>query len=143
MVKFLQPIQVKALLLDPQRRDNILILDVRDDDFAGGHIKCTHFLNVPSYDLSTTPAIDHFIEQKIPSTVDTVIVHCYLSQQRGPTAARRYIAHLFAIHNGFPATLRASHCTLNRYSAITYLLTMTYHVHTYSLRVGYMSGYCS
>ncbi|KAL4547324.1 hypothetical protein Ndes2526B_g08091 [Nannochloris sp. 'desiccata'] len=37
MVQFLQPIQVKALLLDPQRRDNILILDVRDDDFAGGH----------------------------------------------------------------------------------------------------------
>lgn len=89
MVQFLQPIQVKALLLDPQRRDNILILDVRDDDFAGGHIKCTHFLNVPSYDLSSGPAIDEFIEQRIPNTVDTVIVHCYLSQQRGPTAARR------------------------------------------------------
>jgi len=102
MVQFLQPIQVKALLLDPQRRDNILVLDVRDDDFAGGHIKCSHFLNVPSYDLSSGAAIDEFINQRIPSTVDTVIVHCYLSQQRGPTAARRYNAHLMIHFKGFP-----------------------------------------
>lgn len=80
---------MKALLLDPQRRKNVLILDVRDEDFAGGHIKATHFLNLPSYALSSADAIDDFIQHKLPSTVDTVIVHCYLSQQRGPTAARR------------------------------------------------------
>jgi rhodanese-related sulfurtransferase len=88
-VSFLQPIQVKALLLDPQRRDKILILDVRDDDFDGGHIRANNFLNLPSYTLSTGDAIDEFIKNKLPSTVDTVVVHCYLSQQRGPTAARR------------------------------------------------------
>jgi rhodanese-related sulfurtransferase len=88
-VQFLQPIQVKALLLDPQRRDNILVLDVRDDDFVGGHIAAKHFLNLPSYELSSGDAIDSFINQKVPTNVDTVIVHCYLSQQRGPTAARR------------------------------------------------------
>jgi rhodanese-related sulfurtransferase len=89
MVQFLQPIQVKALLLDPQRRENVLILDVRDEDFAGGHIRAVNHLNIPSYDLSSGDAIDEFIKQKLPSNVDTVIVHCYLSQQRGPTAARR------------------------------------------------------
>ena len=88
-VKFLQPVEVKALLLDPQRRDKILILDVRDDDFTGGHINAKNFINVPSGSLSCGKTLDDFIKFNLLPNIDTVIVHCYLSQQRGPTTARR------------------------------------------------------
>lgn len=92
-VKFLQPIEVRALLQDPQRRDKLLILDVRDDDFEGGHIRANHHLNLPSYKLSCLKTLDEFIRLDLHSGIDTVIVHCYLSQQRGPTAARRCARH--------------------------------------------------
>ena len=88
-VRFLQPIEVKALLLDPQRKDKILILDVRDDDFAGGHINSPNHVNIPSAHLSCGKAMDEFIRLYLTDDIDTVIVHCFLSQQRGPTSARR------------------------------------------------------
>ena len=76
---------LSTFLLKPiTARPSIAVIDVRDDDHAGGHIfSSTH---VPSSTL------DH----KIPELVrtlngkDIVIFHCALSQQRGPTAARRY-----------------------------------------------------
>lgn len=64
---------------------SIAIIDVRDSDYIGGHIKgCT---NVPSSTL----------DYKIPELVRTlkdkelVVFHCALSQQRGPSAALRYV----------------------------------------------------
>lgn len=86
-VTFLQPVQVKALLEDPS--GGVMVLDVRDDDFLGdGHIK--NCINIPSYQLSDQAALDTFIEKRlIPSKVHTLVVHCYLSQQRGPLTARR------------------------------------------------------
>ena len=74
-----------AFLLKPvTARPSIAVIDVRDDDHVGGHIySSTH---VPSSTL----------DYKIPELVrtlsgkDIVIFHCALSQQRGPTAARRY-----------------------------------------------------
>lgn len=86
-VRFLQPIQVKALLEDPHSRSRILVLDVRDEDFSGGHIRGC--INIPSYDLSSEHNLDRFIATKLTDDVESVIVHCYLSQQRGPTCARR------------------------------------------------------
>ncbi|CZR62784.1 probable Putative protein-tyrosin-phosphatase [Phialocephala subalpina] len=63
----------------------IAIVDVRDDDHIGGHIK--HSIHAPSNTL----------DYKIPELVrklkdkETVVFHCALSQQRGPSAALRYI----------------------------------------------------
>ncbi|MCJ1385843.1 hypothetical protein MMC17_008967 [Xylographa soralifera] len=65
-------------------RPSIAVIDVRDDDYVGGHIfSSTH---VPSSTL------DHKIPELVRtlSGKDIVIFHCALSQQRGPTAARRY-----------------------------------------------------
>ncbi|EKG10366.1 M-phase inducer phosphatase, partial [Macrophomina phaseolina MS6] len=63
----------------------VAVIDVRDSDFFGGHIRgCT---NVP------TQALDY----KLPELVRqlrgarTVVFHCALSQQRGPSAALRYV----------------------------------------------------
>lgn len=73
------------LLQPPNIRPSIAIIDVRDDDHVGGHIySSTH---VPSTTL------DHRIPELVRtlSKKDMVIFHCALSQQRGPTAARRYV----------------------------------------------------
>lgn len=64
---------------------NTTVIDVRGDDFIGGHIKGA--TNVP------TQQLDH----KMPELVrtlrdqDTVVFHCGLSQQRGPSSALRYL----------------------------------------------------
>ncbi|KYK61372.1 hypothetical protein DCS_02514 [Drechmeria coniospora] len=61
------------------------VIDVRDDDFIGGHIKGA--TNVPSAQLDVMmPTLLRKLADK-----RTVIFHCALSQQRGPTAALRYL----------------------------------------------------
>jgi Cdc25 family phosphatase len=94
-VKFLQPAEVKCLITDPQIADTVVVLDVRDDDFSDGHIK--RCVNIPCYELcsSGTRTMDDFIEAHCDrSKTSMVIVHCYLSQQRGPMAAARLAERL-------------------------------------------------
>ncbi|CAO2652962.1 Nn.00g023730.m01.CDS01 [Neocucurbitaria sp. VM-36] len=61
------------------------IIDVRDSDHIGGHIRGSTW--VPSSEL----------DYKVPELVRTlkdkevVVFHCALSQQRGPSAALRYL----------------------------------------------------
>ncbi|KAK0386086.1 hypothetical protein NLU13_5923 [Sarocladium strictum] len=61
------------------------VVDVRDDDHIGGHIKgSTH---VPSSQLDAQmPTLVRKLADK-----DTVVFHCALSQQRGPSAALKYL----------------------------------------------------
>ncbi|KAH6890624.1 Rhodanese-like domain-containing protein [Thelonectria olida] len=61
------------------------IIDVRDDDYIGGHIKGS--LNVPAHTLDAMMAtlVRKFKDKK------TVVFHCALSQQRGPSAALKYL----------------------------------------------------
>ncbi|KAI5680758.1 hypothetical protein M9H77_01985 [Catharanthus roseus] len=78
-----------AQLLALNRRPNIAIVDVRDDERSyDGHISGSlHF------------ASDTFLD-KIPSLVeaakgkDTLVFHCALSQVRGPRCARRFADYL-------------------------------------------------
>ncbi|KAK3306739.1 uncharacterized protein B0T15DRAFT_528120 [Chaetomium strumarium] len=79
--KMLLAAQEAAAAGDP----SIAIIDVRDDDYIGGHIKGSQ--NVPSRTLDAMlPALVRQLQDK-----ETVVFHCALSQQRGPTAALRYI----------------------------------------------------
>ncbi|TWU77314.1 hypothetical protein ED733_004977 [Metarhizium rileyi] len=61
------------------------IIDVRDDDHIGGHIRgSTH---IPSGQLDAMmPTLVRKLQDK-----KTVIFHCALSQQRGPSAALKYM----------------------------------------------------
>ncbi|KAF2092219.1 Rhodanese-like protein [Saccharata proteae CBS 121410] len=63
----------------------IAIIDVRDSDYIGGHIRgCTH---VPSATLDyRMPELARQLAGK-----RMVVFHCALSQQRGPGAALRYL----------------------------------------------------
>lgn len=94
-VEFLQPENVKAILKDPTQSCKTLIVDVRDDDFAGGHIRGC--VNIPCWELVSagSSSMEEFIKTYCQSgTTDTLIFHCYLSQQRGPLAARRVAERL-------------------------------------------------
>lgn len=76
-------------MLDRGQSD-LVIIDVRDDDFEGGHIPGA--VNVPSADFAV----------RAPQLVDkyrhhsTVVFHCMLSQLRGPTCASVF-AQLLAL----------------------------------------------
>ncbi|EIM86008.1 Rhodanese-like protein [Stereum hirsutum FP-91666 SS1] len=69
---------------DKQPRKDYLIVDVRDDDYRGGHIKGSH--NLPSQTFHV--AVDKLVQET--KDVPLVIFHCALSQARGPKAARIY-----------------------------------------------------
>ncbi|OTA95347.1 hypothetical protein M434DRAFT_393922 [Hypoxylon sp. CO27-5] len=63
----------------------VAIVDVRDDDHIGGHIKSS--LHFPSRSLDATmPTLLRKLADK-----EVVVFHCALSQQRGPSAALRYL----------------------------------------------------
>ncbi|KAI1463080.1 Rhodanese-like protein [Daldinia caldariorum] len=69
----------------PSSDATIAIVDVRDDDHIGGHIKSS--LHFPSRSLDATmPTLLRKLADK-----DIVVFHCALSQQRGPSAALRYL----------------------------------------------------
>lgn len=76
--------QLSDLLLS-QDASQIAVIDVRDDDHIGGHIHSS--MHVPSSSL------DHRIPEIIRTLTDkeVVVFHCALSQQRGPSAALRYM----------------------------------------------------
>ncbi|KAI1740895.1 Rhodanese-like protein [Xylaria scruposa] len=64
---------------------SIAIVDVRDDDYIGGHIRTS--LHFPSRSLDATmPTLLRKLADK-----ETVVFHCALSQQRGPSAALSYL----------------------------------------------------
>ena len=75
-----------ASLLQSGSSGSVAVVDVRDDDYIGGHIKGSR--NVPSSTLDyRIPELIRTLKEK-----EKVVFHCALSQQRGPAAARRYLA---------------------------------------------------
>ncbi|KAH8885939.1 phosphoprotein phosphatase-like protein [Thozetella sp. PMI_491] len=76
---------VSKMILEQSTSPTFAIVDVRDDDYIGGHIKGSR--NIPSGQLDAMlPTLVRQLQGK-----ETVIFHCALSQQRGPGAALKYI----------------------------------------------------
>ncbi|KAF9363378.1 hypothetical protein BGX34_004285 [Mortierella sp. NVP85] len=77
---------VKALVEDKSKipGKDYLIIDVRDDDYVGGHIPGS--INYPSQELPER--LPELI--KAHQDVPDLYFHCALSQVRGPKAARRW-----------------------------------------------------
>ncbi|KAB5545913.1 hypothetical protein GE09DRAFT_1224860 [Coniochaeta sp. 2T2.1] len=77
----------KILLAEQEAATNptIAVVDVRDDDRIGGHIK--NSIHAPSNTLDAKmPTLVRQLADK-----KTVVFHCALSQQRGPSAAIKYV----------------------------------------------------
>ncbi|KAL8996625.1 MAG: hypothetical protein Q9169_003907 [Polycauliona sp. 2 TL-2023] len=87
---------LSSLLLSPTTSATIAIIDVRDSDYAGGHIRSS--IHVPSSTL------DHRLPELVRTlqSKEKVVFHCALSQQRGPGAALRYIAERERMFGGEP-----------------------------------------
>ncbi|KAL8792326.1 MAG: hypothetical protein Q9195_005117 [Heterodermia aff. obscurata] len=77
--------KLSSLILSPGTASRLAIVDVRDADHAGGHIVGS--IHVPSSSLDyRTPELVRKLAEK-----ELVVFHCALSQQRGPSAALRYL----------------------------------------------------
>ncbi|QSL67191.1 hypothetical protein MERGE_001581 [Pneumocystis wakefieldiae] len=91
---YIEPQDLCLKLKNKRNKENdIIIVDVRDDDFIGGHIKGA--LHIPSYELSS------HILNLIEETKDAkeIIFYCSFSQQRGPSGARLFLKERQKIHN--------------------------------------------
>ncbi|KAK9240299.1 hypothetical protein V1525DRAFT_370576 [Lipomyces kononenkoae] len=79
------------LLADPAtdavRPSSFAIIDVRDDDYIGGHIKTSR--HHPSSSFAVGLPYLHAELQEI----SVLVFHCALSQQRGPAAANMYLRY--------------------------------------------------
>ncbi|MCJ1225525.1 hypothetical protein MMC12_002174 [Toensbergia leucococca] len=64
---------------------SIAIVDVRDEDYVGGHISTSFHVPSSSLDYRIPEIVRTFASKEI------VVFHCALSQQRGPSAALRYL----------------------------------------------------
>mmetsp|Transcript_8199 Transcript_8199/g.16023 ORF Transcript_8199/g.16023 Transcript_8199/m.16023 type:complete len:140 (-) Transcript_8199:192-611(-) len=77
---------------DASKREDIVVIDVRDDDWKGGNIKGS--INVPSWRFPDK------LEDLLKEHKDrkAIVFHCMFSQQRGPRAARAFSQALASKH---------------------------------------------
>ncbi|KAJ5327880.1 hypothetical protein N7452_008270 [Penicillium brevicompactum] len=73
-----------AALLSTDEPSNLAIVDVRDSDHVGGHIRSSTWVPSSTLDVRMPELIRTLKDKKM------VVFHCALSQQRGPSAALRY-----------------------------------------------------
>ncbi|KAJ5347103.1 uncharacterized protein N7506_000356 [Penicillium brevicompactum] len=73
-----------AALLSTGEPSDLAIVDVRDSDHVGGHIRSSTWVPSSTLDVRMPELIRTLKDKKM------VVFHCALSQQRGPSAALRY-----------------------------------------------------
>lgn len=100
----------------PQLRDLLasaeppVVVDVRDEDRASGHIRGS--VSLPSEQWSDSAAVDRFVAQL--ASQSAVVFHCMFSQQRGPSCAQLFAARapassptrVLVLHGGWRAWRR-------------------------------------
>ncbi|KAH9054489.1 hypothetical protein Ae201684P_018206 [Aphanomyces euteiches] len=67
--------ELAVILKDPAKRNEIRIVDVRDDDFRGGHIRGA--INLPEDNFQDDDDVDNIVEEF--KNVPTVVFHCMMS----------------------------------------------------------------
>lgn len=92
-VKYIDPQTLKQWINNGVTNfgSKFVIIDVRDSDYVGGHI--VESVHIPS---------SKFKDEQLPLLLnnmrqngqETVVFHCMLSQQRGPSAAMKFMHYL-------------------------------------------------
>ena len=67
----------------------MLVVDVRDYDYTGGHIKGA--VNITADEFSQDEDVDALVQKVRAGGHERVVFHCMLSQQRGPFCAKRLV----------------------------------------------------
>ncbi|KAJ5176160.1 uncharacterized protein N7482_002037 [Penicillium canariense] len=73
-----------SALLSNSTPSKLAIIDVRDSDHIGGHIRSSIWVPTSSLDVRLPELL------RTLKDTEKVVFHCALSQQRGPSAALRY-----------------------------------------------------
>ncbi|OBA19369.1 Rhodanese-like protein [Metschnikowia bicuspidata var. bicuspidata NRRL YB-4993] len=91
-LRFISPMALRSWFASksPSGNGKFAVVDVRDSDFVGGHIKgCYHYAAGEIYE--TLPELRRrLLENKI----DDVVFHCALSQVRGPKSTLVFLRSL-------------------------------------------------
>lgn len=88
-LKFISPATLKSWLTESSK-PRFAIVDVRDSDHVGGHIRGSH--HFPSSDLpSHLTEIKQLVDD---NKLQALVFHCALSQARGPKAALLFLRAL-------------------------------------------------
>ena len=85
-INYIEPAELASLLRNGETKSKISIIDVRQDDFAGGNI--IGAVNIPIDKFSYENEINLLIDSV--SSSDVVVFHCGKSQQRGPHCASEF-----------------------------------------------------
>ncbi|KAK5108016.1 hypothetical protein LTR62_008851 [Meristemomyces frigidus] len=81
----ISPQELASLLRSPPNQGKIAIIDVRDSDYIGGHIKSCLNVPVQTHDYRMPELVRNLKDKEM------VVFHCALSQQRGPSSALRFL----------------------------------------------------
>lgn len=83
-LKFIKPADLANSLRQPQTASGVAVIDVRDDDHIGGHIKGSQWVPINQLDARMPELL------RVNQGKERVVFHCMFSQQRGPKAALAY-----------------------------------------------------
>lgn len=75
-----------------EQNTGLAVIDVRDSDYIGGHIRGCQNVPTATHDYRM-PELVRTLKEK-----DTIIFHCALSQQRGPSSALKYLRERERLH---------------------------------------------
>ena len=94
-LEFIKPADLADNLKQPSTSSNVAVIDVRDNDHIGGHVKSSHWVPINQLDARMPELL------RINKDKDRVVFHCMLSQQRGPKAALAYArARAYEVEKG-------------------------------------------
>ncbi|GMF11602.1 unnamed protein product [Phytophthora lilii] len=89
--RYIQPSALAEILRDPNLSSKRpIIIDVRDTDYAGGHIRSA--INIPEENFMDDDDVDALVEKY--KDEDAIVFHCMMSQVRGPSCAKRFKARM-------------------------------------------------
>ena len=83
-LKFIKPADLANSLSQPQALSKVAVIDVRDNDHLGGHVKNSQWVPINQLDARMPELL------RVNREKERVVFHCMLSQQRGPKAALAY-----------------------------------------------------
>merc|ERR1711879_1052284 len=82
------PAEVFKILQLPDKNPKVLVIDVREDDFAGGHIPHCRNVRAGTFDKKAEALTKELKD------LETVIFHCMYSATRGPLCAKLYASYV-------------------------------------------------
>ncbi|KAK6456687.1 Rhodanese-like domain-containing protein [Scheffersomyces xylosifermentans] len=91
-LKYIKPTALRSWFNEgsPHGKGKFAVVDVRDSDFVGGHIKdCYHY---PAGNFTYT--LPELQERLASNEIDDVVFHCALSQVRGPSSTLKFLRSL-------------------------------------------------